>query len=137
MEELNINKILKANNNKPVKIGELTQEIIDLLDLDCCPKNITLTAERIYHCEKHKNQYISENSYNKSISAIPEIIKNPDYVGFNEDNSSIQYVKKITDTTLVAVKISNKGSLKLRTVFPLTDFDLNKKLKSNKLIPYQ
>lgn len=136
MDELNINAILKRTNNLPVKIGELTQEVINILKLNCLPKNITLTAERIYHCESHKNQYKDEHSYQKSISSIPEIIKNPDYVGFNKENNSIQYVKQINDVTVVAVRFSNKGSLKLRTMFPLTEFDFNKKLRFNKIIPY-
>ncbi|MCI8352423.1 MAG: hypothetical protein HFJ58_02205 [Clostridia bacterium] len=104
--------------------------------MDCSPRNIVLTAERIYHCEKHKSQYKDENSYNNSIESIPAIIKEPDFIGFNNSNNSIQYVKKLEDTTLVAVRISYKGALKLRTVFPLTEFDLNKKIASKKLIPY-
>lgn len=135
-DKLDINSILKADNNNPIKIGELNNEVINALNLNCSPRNILLTADRIYHCEKHKEQYKNEDSYNKSIESIPEIIKDPDYIGFNETNNSVQYVKKLEDTTLVAVRVSYKGSLKLRTVFPLTEFDLNKKLVLKKLIPY-
>ena len=136
-DKLDINSILKADNNNPVKIGELSNKVINLLALNYSPRNIMLTADRIYHCEKHKSEYKSESSYNKSISSIPEIIKFPDYVGYNESNDSILYVKKLDDTTLVAVKLTYKGSLQLRTVFPLTEFDLNKKINSRKLIPYK
>jgi len=135
-QKLNINSILKSNNNNPIKIGELNNKVISALNLNCSPRNILLTADRIYHCEKHKNQYKDENSYNISMANIPEIISNPDYIGFNESNNSIQYVKKLEDTTLVAVRISYKGSLRLRTIFPLTEFDLNKKIVSRKLISY-
>lgn len=135
-DKLNINSILKAENNNPIKIGELNSNVIKALDLDCSPRNIILTADRIYHCEKHKSEYKDESSYNKSIESIPEIISNPDYIGFNESNNSVQYVKKLEDTTLIAVRISYKGALKLRTVFPLTEFDLNKKIALKKLIPY-
>ncbi len=135
-QKLNINSILKSDNNNPIKIGELNNKVISALNLNCSPRNILLTADRIYHCEKHKNQYKDENSYNISMANIPEIISNPDYIGFNESNNSIQYVKKLEDTTLVAVRISYKGSLRLRTIFPLTEFDLNKKIVSRKLISY-
>lgn len=135
-QKLNINSILKSDNNNPIKIGELNNKVISALNLNCSPRNILLTADRIYHCEKHKNQYKDENSYNISMTNIPEIISNPDYIGFNESNNSIQYVKKLEDTTLVAVRISYKGSLRLRTIFPLTEFDLNKKIVSRKLISY-
>lgn len=134
--KLDINSILKADNNRPVKIGELKKEVIDTLNLNCSPRNILLTADRIYHCEKHKNEYKDEHSYNKSISSIPEIINTPDYIGFNESNNSIHYVKKLEDATLVAVRLSYKGSLTLRTVFPLTEYKLNKEINSKKLIPY-
>lgn len=134
--KLDINSILKAENNNPIKIGELNYNVINTLNLNCSPRNILLAAERIYHCEKHKNQYKSEDSYKQSMSNIPEIIKHPDYIGFNESNNSIQYVKQLEDTTLVAVRISYKGSLRLRTVFPLTQFELDKKINSKKLIPY-
>lgn len=126
-EKLDINAILKAKNNNHIKIGELNSEVISALNLDCSPRNIILTAERLYHCEKHKNQYKDENSYNNSIESIPEIIKNPDFIGFNDSNNSIQYVKKLEDTTLVAVRLSYRGSLTLRTVFPLTEYKLKKK----------
>lgn len=135
-DKLDINSILKADNNNPIKIGELSNEVIKALNLDCSPRNILLTADRIYHCEKHKKQYKDEDSYNESMAHIPEIIKSPDYIGFNEANNSIQYVKQLKDTTLVAVRISYKGSLRLRTVFPLTEFDFNKKIALKKLIPY-
>ncbi len=136
-EKLNVNSILKANNNNPIKIGELSKKVINMLNLDYSPRNILLTADRIYHCEKHKSEYKDEDSYKKSIESIPDIIKFPHYIGFNKSNNSIQYVKKLDDTTLVAVRLSYKGSLQLRTVFPLTEFDLNKKINSNKLIPYK
>lgn len=134
--KLDIKSILKADNNNPIKIGELNNEVISALNLDCSPRNILLTADRIYHCEKHKNEYKDEHSYNHSISSIPEIISNPDYIGFNKSNNSIHYVKKLDDATLVAVRLSYRGALTLRTVFPLTEYKLNKEINSKKLIPY-
>lgn len=134
--KLDINSILKADNNNPIKIGELTNEVINALNLNCSPRNILLTADRIYHCEKHKNQYRDENSYNTSIESIPQIISNPDYIGFNKTNNSVQYIKKLEDTTLVAVRISYKGSLRLRTIFPISEVKLNKSIKSSEFIPF-
>lgn len=134
--KLDINSILKADNNNPIKIGELNEKVINILNLNCSPRNIILTADRIYHCEKHKNEYKDENSYNQSISNIPKIISSPDYIGFNKSNNSIQYVKRLEDTTLVAVRLSHRGVLTLRTVFPLTEYKLNKEINSKKLIPY-
>lgn len=136
-DKLDINSILKADNNNPIKIGELNNEVINALNLNCSPRNILLTTDRIYHCEKHKNEYKDENSYNQSIANIPKIINNPDYIGFNESNNSIHYVKQLEDAILVAVRLSYRGSLTLRTVFPLTEYKLKKQISSKKLIPYK
>lgn len=94
-DKLDINSILKANHNNPTKIGELNSKVIDILELDCYPRNILLTADRIYHCEKHKSEY-----------------------------------------KLVAVRLSYRGNLTLRTVFPLTEYKFKKEVNSKKLIPY-
>lgn len=136
-DTLNINSILKANHNHPVKIGELNYKVIENLNLNCSPRNILLTADRLYHCEKHKSEYKNENSYNQSIVNIPKIISSPDYIGFNKSNNSIHYVKELEDTTLVAVRLSYRGALTLRTVFPLTEYKLKKEINSKKLIPYK
>lgn len=136
MNKLDINSILKSENNNPVKIGELNQDIINKLNLSCKPRNIILEPDRIYHCEKHKSEYKSDSSYNNSLINIPNIISSPDYIGFNENHNSLLYVKKLEDTTLVAIRIYGKNTLKLRTMFPVTDFYLNSKLKSKRIIPY-
>lgn len=135
--KLDVNSVLKADNNNPVKIGELTPEVIEKLKLKYTPRNIIITADRIYHCENHQSQYINNTSYEKSMSSIPEIIKSPDYIGFNENNNSLLYVKELDDATLVAVRLHNKGVLRIRTVFPLTKFDLEKKIKFEKIIPFK
>ena len=67
---------------------------------------------------------------------IPNFISSHDYIGFNENHNSLLYVKKLEDTTLVAIRIYGKNTLKLRTMFPVTDFYLNSKLKSKRIIPY-
>lgn len=49
--ELDINKIRKKNEN--IKIGELSDDVINLLNLNCKPQNIYLWGARIdEHCEK-------------------------------------------------------------------------------------
>lgn len=74
--ELDINKIKKKNEN--IKIGELSKDIIDLLDLNCKPQNIYLWGARIEeHCEKHKIEYSSPTAYNEAIKNIPLIISKP------------------------------------------------------------
>lgn len=128
--ELEINKIMKKNEN--IKIGELSEEVIKLLSLNCKPQNIYLWGARIEeHCEKHKSEYSSPTAYNEAIKNIPQIISNPDYVAINSKNGNVQYIKRLTDISLVGIKITrgNKGLL-FRTIFPITESKLNFNIKN-------
>ena len=96
MEQLDINKI-NSGKSKNIKIGELSQEIIELLDLNLKPQNINIWSTRIQeHCEKHKREYSSPTTYNQAVKNIPLILKEPDYVGLH-NNGNIQYVKRLND----------------------------------------
>ena len=82
------------------------------------------------HCEKHKSEYSSLYAYNEAISNIPLIISQPDFVGINEKNGNIQYIKKLTDVSLIGVKItSNNNGLLFRTIFPITKSKLEHNIK--------
>lgn len=78
-----------------VKIGELTQEVIELLNIQRKPCNIVMWQERLKYTEKHKINFKNEEEYNEAIRNIPNIIKNPDYVGLHPTDGSIQYIKQI------------------------------------------
>lgn len=134
MKELNINQISKKHSQN-IKIGELSQEVIDLLNLNLYPQNIYIWPLRINeHCEKHKNEYSSFDSYNKTIKSIPLIIKNPDYVGLHK-NGNIQYIKKLDDISLVGIKVlNNNKTLLFRTIFPISETKLKNSIKSKKFI---
>ena len=121
MKDLDINKLNKMCKN--IKIGELTQEHIDILGIDLKPQNIHLWGSRINeHCEKHKIEYASPDNYNQAISKIPLIISEPDYIGVRND-SNIQYVKKLNESSMIGIKVlkGNKGGLIFRTIFPVTE----------------
>lgn len=136
MEELNIKKLSKGKS-KNIKIGELNQEVIDLLQLDLKPQNVTIWSTRLEeHCEKHKKEYSSINAYEQATKSIPLIISNPDYVGLHR-NGNIQYVKKLDDISLVGVQIvKGGGGLLFRTIFPITEGKLKHSVKIGKFIPY-
>lgn len=136
MQELDIYKFSKGKS-KNIKIGELSQEVIDILNLDLKPQNINIWSTRIQeHCEKHKKEYSTPNSYNQAIRLIPEIIKNPDYVGLHK-NGNIQYVKKLDDISLIGIQVlKGSGNLLFRTIFPISETKLKNSIKSGKLIPF-
>lgn len=137
MKKLDINKISKGKS-KNIKIGELSQEVINLLDLDLKPQNINIWSTRIEeHCEKHKDEYSSPSAYNQAITSIPLIIENPDYIGLHK-NGNIQYIKKLNDISLVGIQIiKGNGNLLFRTIFPITEDKLNYSIKNGKYIPYK
>ena len=137
MKKLDINKISKGKS-KNIKIGELSEEVINLLDLDLKPQNINIWSTRIEeHCEKHKDEYSSPSAYNQAITSIPLIIKNPDYIGLHK-NCNIQYIKKLNDISLVGIQIiKGNGNLLFRTIFPITEDKLNYSIKNGKYIPYK
>ena len=57
MKKFDINKLSKGKSRN-IKIGELSKDVIDILDLDLNPQNINIWSTRIEeHCEKHKDEY--------------------------------------------------------------------------------
>ena len=136
LQELDLS-IINKTNSKNIKIGELNIKVIKILGLDLKPQNINIWSTRIQeHCEKHKSEYSSPTSYNQAIRLIPEIIKNPDYVGLHK-NGNIQYVKKLDEISLIGIQIlKGSGHLLFRTIFPISETKLKNSIKSGKLIPY-
>ena len=137
MHELNINKLSKGKS-KNIKIGELSQEVIDTLNLDLNPQNINIWSTRIpEHCEKHKNEYSTPNAYNQAVKNIPLIISQPDYIGVHKKNGNIQYIKRLDDISLVGVQIlKGSGNLLFRTIFPISEVKLKNGIKSGDFIPF-
>lgn len=134
MQEFDINKISKGKSRN-IKIGELTLEVINILDLDLKPQNINIWSTRIEeHCEKHKKEYSTPASYSKAVKSIPDIISNPDYVGLHR-NGNIQYIKELDDISLVGVQIvKGGGGLLFRTIFPITKDKLEYNIRNGKYI---
>ena len=135
MKKLDITKLSKASS-KNIKIGELTQEIIDLLNLDLKPQNINMWSTRIEeHCLKHKDEYSSIQAYQQAISSIPLIIKEPDYIGLHSKNGNLQFIKKLDDISLVGIQIihGSNSNLIFRTIFPITQEKLNYSIKKRKI----
>ena len=136
MKKIDINTLNKGKS-KNIKIGELSKDVIELLNLNLKPQNINIWSTRIEeHCEKHKKKYSSPASYNQAINSIPLILSQPDYVGLHK-NGNIQYVKKLDDISLIGIQIiKGSGDLLFRTIFPISEIKLEHALKSGKLIPF-
>ena len=134
---LDINKLNKGFSK--IVVGSLKPDVIKTLGITRDPCNIVLWEDRFDYIQKHKPDFKSEESFRLCISKIPEIIDCPDYVAIHPTKNSIEYIKQVDELTIVAVRLRPSGELALRTVFPLTNKQLQdyiqmgtaKKIKSN------
>ncbi len=102
------------------KIGVINKRIIELLNLNINENTpILLGKGNIDHIkQKHPQDY---EKYFKYISVI---VNNPDYVGINKKNNSIEYVKefKVNNAYVkVAVRVSTKGTFFARSLYTLNN----------------
>jgi hypothetical protein len=132
MADLDIDAL--KNGLESLEVGCLTKEVIDLLGLNRQECKIIFWRDRLSHIEKHKGDFKSEADFYKHIRKIPEIIKNPDYVGKHPTKGSIEYIKRLDELMIVAVRIKSIGNLAFRSAYPLTEKQLADYLKSGTLI---
>ena len=128
--KLNLNEL--QNATKSIKIGELTTDVINVLGLNSKPRNIYMWPDRLIHCEKHKADFSSEQEYYESMENIPEIIKNPDYVGLHSNNKGFFYIKRLNNNCLVGITMD---SLLFRSMYPITEGKLNSYIQKGKVFP--
>ncbi|WP_134687547.1 PBECR3 domain-containing polyvalent protein [Brevibacillus migulae] len=70
---------------------------------------------------------------------IPDVIESPDYIGQNpKEPNSVEFIKQISDTILLAIKLDPSGYLYVSTFFDLKNatVKINKRLASGRLKPY-
>lgn len=102
------------------QIGKVSKKVMSLLGLDYKEElPIILGDTNVEHMKRQNPE-----DYDKYGKDIQEIIKKPTYVARNPNQGSIEYIKeyKIEDKfVLVAVRISNKGTMFAKTLFTMTE----------------
>ncbi len=102
------------------KIGELTDNVKNALSLSApADRNIYIGDTNIQHMEKAHPE-----DYKKYKDEIKNILENPDYVGLNKNDDSIEYVKEIQhddEFIKVAVRVSSAGRLYARSLYVLNN----------------
>lgn len=102
------------------QIGKVNKKVIELLGLDYEEElPIILGDSNIAHM---KRQHLED--YEKYGQDIKEIISDPTYVAKNPKQGSIEYIKEYkinNEFVLVAVRISNKGTMFAKTLFTMTE----------------
>jgi len=117
-----------------VKIGELTSQVIDLLNIDRKPCNIVMWYDRLKYSEKHKSDFKSEADYFNCMKSIPSIIEKPDYIGLHPIDGSIQYIKLIDELMLVEIRVKPFWEICYRSAYPIKESQLNSYIDKKRVI---
>mgnify|MGYP000132244378 CR=1 FL=1 len=93
-------------------------------------KKIVQYEGLLKHIAKHESEYISIESCEYTINNIQNIIKNHDYVYYNEEKQGLEYYKELMEKVCVVVQIVNKRELPVVSVYPVPDKKIsNRKYK--------
>ena len=90
---------------------------------------VFMWEDRLSHIEKHRPNYKQTADLDRYISQIQEIIEEPDYLGVRDSDNSLQFIKHLEDNVPIAVRLTVKGKLYLRTMYPVTDSQINDYLR--------
>ena len=102
----------------PPEVGKITAHIASLLGL-------TIPGELPIYLGKSNITHMMNshpNEFRKYGNAIPLILSQPDYVGLNPSDDSIEYVKEFAvdnDFVKVAVRVSRSGNYYARSLYIL------------------
>lgn len=114
------------------KIGAISKEIVDLLQLDINPDTpIFIGESNVAHIiSRH------EYEYDRYFQYLSDIIKSPDYVGLNPKDNSIQYVKEFvvnSEFIRVAVRISHNKNCFVKTMHLLSTYNAERYIEKGTL----
>ena len=121
------------NGKKFISLGKIRPEIVSFL-IEKEPSlsgqlnsetEILFWKDRLRHTELHKDDFFSDNEFYNCLERIPFIISNPDYISGHKKDNSISFIKDFSAHVSVAIRISSSGSLSYRTMYPITDAQLN------------
>ncbi len=122
-------KTSKVNNL--IKVGTYNPNFNFILDININISDIYLSRGLKKHLIKRKHFNVL-----KYLPKIPEIIKNPDYIGINpnEKNESIELIKKYEKNILVGIKIDVANDiLYISTIHDISKSKIKRRLHSGRL----
>lgn len=118
---------------KEIEVGIYNKEFNRILNINLKQSKIVRSNGLIAHLIKRKH-FVAL----KYIDSIPDIIKNPDYIGVNpceKKNTSIELVKCFKDNILLGIKVDmTNDKLYISTMFDISDSKLKRRLNSKRLI---
>ena len=103
---------IKPSQALPQCVGSLSQEMISRLGLHYSPGPVHIGPSNLEHIRgKHPTEYV------EYLHDIPDIIKNPDYIGVHPRQGGIEFVKVFDENLMVSVRPSVKGTFLVRSVY--------------------
>ena len=117
------------------QVGKIDKKLIKILNLGISADTpILLGDSNIRHMQSSHPA-----DYKKYGGHIGDILKNPDYVGINKKDGSLEYVKEyVVDNEFVkvAVRVSTNGSYFARSIYVLNNNRVNNFIKKGTLQKY-
>ncbi|MGD9569119.1 MAG: PBECR2 nuclease fold domain-containing protein [Sedimentibacter sp.] len=129
---LNISDLESGFTN--IKLGELSENVINLLNLNREKCDIIMWEDRFKYIHKHICDFKTPENFINCVANIPEVIANPDYIAKHPTKKSIEYIKRLDELFIVVVRIKSTGNLAFRTAYPLTEKQLQDYIKSGTAI---
>ena len=123
------------SEDKNVIVGKYNKLFNKMLNINITETTIVQSKGLITHLLK-SNHHKSI----KYVNCIPDIIKNPDYIGVNpnENKDSIELVKRYENNILIGLKVdSSNNTLYVSTMYDLQEQKLQRRLHSGRLIPFR
>lgn len=129
---------VKMGKNRINKIvGRISNEIVDRYKLyDYRNKEIVQSLDLYFHVAKHAKEFENVDSFNNTLSSIPEIISNPYFVYYDPLRNSLLYFKKIDETVCTVVKLNlrkNKDTY-VATVYPISKNKIDKYIELSYIV---
>ena len=118
------------------QIGKINRKVIEILGLEYYKELPIMLGDT--NIEHMKRQHLDD--YNKYGKDIEKIIENPTYIARNPNQGSIEYIKEYkinNEFVLVAVRVSNRGTMFAKTLFIMTERKKNIYLKKGYAKKYQ
>lgn len=117
----------KSRINKIV--GKISDEVVEKYKLyDYRNKEIIQSLDLYIHVAKHAKEFESVDSFNHTLSSIPEIILKPYFVYYDSSRNSLLYFKELDENVCIVVKLNlrkNKDSY-VATVYPISKTKIDK-----------
>lgn len=119
-------------NNDIEKLGVIGNSIVNLFDLDIDPKTpVYIGLNNRIHMENAHGEI-----YREFESCISDILNNPEYVGVNPHDESLEYYKSYNDVMVhikLAVRSTNKGVYFARTLYEINQHSLDSYLEKGRV----